>query len=64
MLQPRELFRAHGFPETYQIDTGADGERMTKEAQVRMCGNSVPPDVAAAVLTANFIEQEVEVAAA
>jgi DNA (cytosine-5)-methyltransferase 1 len=63
MLQPRELFRAHGFPETYQIDTGADGERMTKEAQVRMCGNSVPPDVAAAVLTANFIEQEVEAAA-
>lgn len=63
MLQPRELFRAHGFPESYQIDRGADGEPMTKEAQVRMCGNSVPPGMAAAVIAANLIEQEMEAAA-
>lgn len=63
MLQPRELFRAHGFPENYRIERGADGEPMTKEAQVRMCGNSVPPAMAEAVLMANFIEQEVEAAA-
>jgi hypothetical protein len=25
MLQPRELYRAQGFPDTYRIDQGADG---------------------------------------
>jgi len=63
MLQPRELFRAHGFPETYQIDKGADGEPMTKEAQVRMCGNSVPPAMAQAIIEANFLEQREEAVA-
>lgn len=58
MLQPRELFRSHDFPDDYQIDRGADGEPMTKEAQVRMCGNSVPPPMAEAILVANLFEQE------
>ncbi len=65
MLQPRELFRAHDFPDNYVIDQGAEGEPMTKEAQVRMCGNSVPPPMAAAILRANLIravEPEREVA--
>jgi DNA (cytosine-5)-methyltransferase 1 len=54
MLQPRELFRSHDFPESYVIDRGAEGEPMTKEAQVRMCGNSVPPPMAEAIIRAQF----------
>lgn len=64
MLQPRELFRAHAFPDTYIIDRGADGEPMTKEAQVRMCGNSVPPEQAEAILRANFGMMAIETKAA
>lgn len=54
MLQPRELFRAQGFPDSYVIDRGADGVPLTKSAQVRMCGNSVCPPVAAAIVAANY----------
>lgn len=54
MLQPHELFKAQGFPEHYQIDKGANGERLTKEAQVRLCGNSVSPAVAEAIVRANL----------
>lgn len=61
MLAPRELFRAQGFPENYIIDRGlhidADGNHhwkpLTKSAQVRMCGNSVCPPLAAALIRAN-----------
>lgn len=53
MFQPRELYRAQGFPESYVIDRGADGSAITKTAQVRMCGNSVCPPVAAAIVRAN-----------
>lgn len=61
MLAPRELFRAQGFPEHYIIDRGlhidADGNQhwkpLTKSAQVRMCGNSVCPPLAAALIRAN-----------
>ena len=65
MLQPRELFRSHDFPDDYRIEFGADGKPMTKEAQVRMCGNSVPPPMAEAILRANVVElyaERVEVA--
>jgi DNA (cytosine-5)-methyltransferase 1 len=58
MLQPRELYRAQGFPDTYAIDRGADGRVLSKAAQVRMCGNSVCPPVAAAIVRANFVELE------
>jgi len=57
MLNPLELYRAQGFPETYQIDTGAAGEPLTKTAQVRMCGNSVCPPLARALVAANYAEQ-------
>ena len=63
MLQPRELFSAHDFPKSYRIDRGADGEPMTKEAQIRMCGNSVPPPMAAAIVRANLVAAVVEAAA-
>lgn len=57
MLTPRELFKAQGFPADYEIETGAfaDGTRrtLTKTAQVRMCGNSVCPPIAAALVSAN-----------
>lgn len=58
MLQPRELYRAQGFPETYIIDQGADGQRLPKDAQVRMCGNSVCPPLARAIVAANFSESQ------
>jgi DNA (cytosine-5)-methyltransferase 1 len=56
MLTPRELYRAQGFPESYAIDKGADGKPLTKTAQVRMCGNSVCPPLAQAIVSANYIE--------
>lgn len=58
MLQPRELYRAQGFHETYVIDRGADGRQLSKAAQVRMCGNSVVPAVAAAIVAANYSERQ------
>lgn len=56
MLTPRERFNAQGFPAGYRIDRGADGERLTLEAQGRMVGNSVSPPVAAALVLANVPE--------
>jgi DNA (cytosine-5)-methyltransferase 1 len=67
MLTPRELFRAQGFPDTYVIDRGADGRRLSKAVQVRACGNSVCPPIARAIVAANVGElidaERVEVAA-
>jgi len=60
MLQPRELYRAQGFPDSYVIDRGADGRPLPKDAQVRMCGNSVCPPVARAIVAANYREQALE----
>lgn len=53
MLTPRERFNAQGFPEDYRIERGAEGERLTGEAQGRMVGNSVCPPLAAALVAAN-----------
>jgi DNA (cytosine-5)-methyltransferase 1 len=57
MLTPRELYRAQGFPEDYRIERGAAGDPISKTAQVRMCGNSVCPPLARAIVAANFQEQ-------
>jgi len=54
MLSPRELFRAQGFDDDYQIDLEINGRRITKTDQVRMCGNSVCPPIAEAMITANY----------
>lgn len=54
MLTPRELFRAQGFPDSYIIDPDHNGKPLTKTAQVRMCGNSVSPWPAAALIKANI----------
>jgi DNA (cytosine-5)-methyltransferase 1 len=56
MLTPRELYLAQGFPPEYIIDTRPDGSPITKTAQTRMCGNSVCPPLAEALVRANFPE--------
>jgi DNA (cytosine-5)-methyltransferase 1 len=56
MLSPKELYAAQGFPAHYRFETGANGEPMTKTAQVRMCGNSVSPPPAEALVRANYSE--------
>ncbi|KPX68007.1 Site-specific DNA methylase [Pseudomonas amygdali pv. photiniae] len=65
MLQPPELKRAQGFPESYIIDrglfvdpeTGAEEWRdINKTDQVRLIGNSVCPDEAEAIVAANAAE--------
>jgi DNA (cytosine-5)-methyltransferase 1 len=58
MLQPRELYRAQGFPDSYIIDRGSDGRELPKYAQVRMCGNSVCPPIARALVVANYRERQ------
>lgn len=53
MLSPRELFLAQGFPLNYQIEVRHGFKLLSKTAQVRMCGNSVCPPVAMALVMAN-----------
>lgn len=61
MLSPRELFNAQGFPSDYVIEgvwQGLDSATPTfrpfpKDVQVSCCGNSVCPDLAAAIVGAN-----------
>ena len=63
MLAPRELFRAQGFPEEYVIAPEFAGKPLTKTAQIRMCGNSVCPPVARALVAANVADAHVQQAA-
>jgi DNA (cytosine-5)-methyltransferase 1 len=61
MLTPRELFLCQGFPRAYEIDTVPletpiglrTHTQLTKKAQTRLVGNSVPPHLAAALIGAN-----------
>lgn len=55
MLSPRELFRAQGFDDNYEIDLQVAGRKITKADQVRLCGNSVCPPVASALVKANAL---------
>ena len=59
MLEPHELYAAQGFPANYIHTHTASGKRLSKSAQVRMCGNSVCPPVAAALVRANLGLQQV-----
>lgn len=54
MLEPAELFACQGFPARYRINVEHNGKRLTKSDQVRMVGNSVCPDLAAALVRANM----------
>ena len=56
MLEPHELYAAQGFPANYIIAPTINGRRLPKHAQVRMCGNSVCPPLAAALVRANLPE--------
>jgi DNA (cytosine-5)-methyltransferase 1 len=58
MLTRRELFRAQGFPDSYQIERGHDGRVMTQSASIRMCGDSVSPVMARALVAANYIPDQ------
>ena len=68
MLTPRELFLAQGFSPAHVIDRAwvinpetAEVEKitLTKEQQIRMCGNSVCPDVAEVLVAANVPEMSI-----
>lgn len=63
MLTARERYRANGFPENYKIDVIYKGKVLTQEAQGRMVGNSVPPQLAQAIVGANFKFRRMEKAA-
>lgn len=62
MFQPRELYTAQGFRPTYKIaikikDRFGREKLLGKTAQIRMCGNSVPPPFAKALIEANYLTQ-------
>jgi DNA (cytosine-5)-methyltransferase 1 len=54
MLEPRELFTAQGFPESYEIAPSYQGRQITKTAQIRLVGNSVCPDLSDALVRENL----------
>ena len=56
MLTPRELARAQGFPDSYILAAPYEGGALTETAQRHKIGNSVCPDVAAALVRANGID--------
>nr|DAP59348.1 MAG TPA: DNA cytosine methyltransferase [Caudoviricetes sp.] len=53
MLQPKELYKAQGFPDDYIIETDCNGKAYPKSKQVARCGNAVPPPFAKALVMAN-----------
>lgn len=54
MLEPHELFAAQSFPSDYIIAVDHTGKKYSKAKQVARCGNSVPPLLAAALVSANY----------
>lgn len=56
MLEPRELYRAQGFPDDYVIDFDVNGKQYSRSAQIARCGNAVPPPFAEALVRANLPE--------
>lgn len=59
MLEPHELFAAQGFPVDYNtsyIKRDGKRKRLSKAAQVSLCGNSVPPVLAEVLVKANLPE--------
>lgn len=62
MLQPAELFKAQGFPDSYIFEKGLDEQgneiRLNKTEQTRMVGNSVCPQLSCALVEANFKHEE------
>ena len=56
MLTPRELYNAMGFPVDYQIERDYMGNIYVKKKQTEKCGNAVCPQMATAMVRANFPE--------
>jgi DNA (cytosine-5)-methyltransferase 1 len=56
MLQAHELYAGQGFDTDYIYTHGHDGRKFSKSVQVDKCGNSVPPDLVAAIVSANCPE--------
>jgi len=53
MLTHKELYRAQGFPDSTNFDVSINGKKLTKTKLVHMCGNSVPPALARAIVSEN-----------
>jgi DNA (cytosine-5)-methyltransferase 1 len=64
MLVARELFLCQGFPPEYRIDLIFRGKPLTKTAQIKCVGNSVPPQLARVVGIAAISTIEYEYARA
>lgn len=64
MLQPHELYAGQGFPSDYIFDRDSTGKKFTKAQQVQMCGNSVSPHPAEALVRANVLDVALEEEAA
>lgn len=58
MLQPHELFKAQGFPDSYIIDKDYTGKKYPKTKQVARVGNSVCPQLAEAIVKSNVVMEE------
>ena len=61
MLRARELARCQGFPDDYVIDHYVDRDtgalrRLSNADQVKLIGNSVPPDFMEAITRANVVD--------
>lgn len=61
-LTPRELARAQGFSDDYELAVDWKGKPLGATAQVRLIGNSVSPVVAEALVRANVAQAETEAA--
>ena len=57
MLTAAELYRAQGFGPHYIHTHTARGKLLSEAAQIRMVGNSAPPDVVEAIVRLNYTPQ-------
>ncbi|WP_330513714.1 DNA cytosine methyltransferase [Enterococcus faecalis] len=56
MLQPHELAKAQGVPDTYVLDKDKNGKKISKAKQVARIGNMVVPNCAESLVRANLPE--------
>ena len=55
MLTPRELARAQGFHDGYELEFDYNGKRYPKTEQIKRIGNSVVPAMAKALVSSNLV---------
>jgi DNA (cytosine-5)-methyltransferase 1 len=63
MLKPKELYSAQGFRKDYIFTHGHDGRKFSVADQVRMVGNSVSPNTAAALIRCCHADDEMRLVA-